>query len=56
MLTHINTSISGEVVSISNVLLGRMGLRTIGGPTKAAADESEQMREVVRRRSSVAES
>ncbi|KAL7504236.1 hypothetical protein ACHAXN_002238 [Cyclotella atomus] len=46
----------GEVVSISNVLLGRMGLRTIGGPTKAAADESEQMREVVRRRSSAAES
>jgi hypothetical protein len=51
MLTYIKP-ISGEVISISNVLLGRMGLRDIGGPTKTATDESEAMRGVVRRLSS----
>lgn len=44
---------SGEIVSVSNVLLGRMGLRDIGGPTEHAAQESQQMRGVVRRLSSV---
>lgn len=43
---------SGEIISVSNVLLGRMGLRDIGGPTKNVTDESEQMRGVVRRLSS----
>jgi len=43
--------VTGEVISVSNVLLGRMGLRNIGGPTKAASGESQKMREVVRRNS-----
>ncbi|KAL7487744.1 hypothetical protein ACHAW6_013316 [Cyclotella cf. meneghiniana] len=43
----------GEIVSVSNVLLGRMGLRDIGGPTEHAAQESQQMRGIVRRLSSV---
>jgi hypothetical protein len=43
------TLITGEVISISNVLLGRMGLRDIGGPTQTAAEEGQRMRNEVRR-------
>ena len=42
----------GEVVSVSNVLLGRMGLKSGGGPTKSATAEAVSMRGIVRRRSS----
>ena len=42
----------GEVVSVSNVLLGRMGLKSGGGPTKNVTAEAVSMRGIVRRRSS----
>jgi hypothetical protein len=43
----------GEVISVSNVLLGRMGLKGGTGPTKAVAAEAVSMRAVVRRNSSL---
>ena len=44
--------VSGEIISVSNILLGRMGLRDIGGPTQNAAEQSKHMRGLVRRLSS----
>jgi len=41
----------GEAVSISNILLNRMGLKAVG-PTKHSADEAKKMRASVRRTSS----
>lgn len=43
----------GEVVSVSNVLLGRMGLKGGTGPTKTVAAEAVSMRGVIRRKSSL---
>jgi len=43
----------GEVVSVSNVLLGRMGLKSGGGPSKTVKAEAVSMRGLVRRRSSL---
>lgn len=41
----------GEIISVSNVLLGRMGLKE-SGPNKLAAEEAKSMRGIVRRSSS----
>lgn len=43
----------GEVVSVSNVLLGRMGLKGGTGPSKTVKKEAVSMRGLVRRRSSM---
>jgi hypothetical protein len=43
----------GEVISVSNILLGRMGLKSGGGPSKSVTAEAVNMRGVVRRRSSL---
>ncbi|KAL9179812.1 hypothetical protein ACHAXT_007782 [Thalassiosira profunda] len=41
----------GEVITISNVLLGRMGLKSLGGNIEEAAEEAKVMRGVVKRSS-----
>lgn len=43
----------GEVISVPNVLLGRMGLKGGTGPTKTATAEAVNMRGVIRRKSSL---
>lgn len=43
----------GEVISVSNVLLGRMGLKSGGGPTKNVTAEAVNLRGIVRRTSSL---
>lgn len=43
----------GEVVSVSNVILGRMGLKGGKGPSKTVKKEAVSMRGLVRRRSSL---
>eukprot|EP00566_Odontella_aurita_P005356 CAMPEP_0113546118 /NCGR_PEP_ID=MMETSP0015_2-20120614/11632_1 /TAXON_ID=2838 /ORGANISM="Odontella" /LENGTH=618 /DNA_ID=CAMNT_0000446545 /DNA_START=8 /DNA_END=1864 /DNA_ORIENTATION=+ /assembly_acc=CAM_ASM_000160 len=43
----------GEVVSASNVLLSRMGIKKGGGNKKEAVEEAKSMRGIVRRKSSL---
>ena len=43
----------GEVISISNVILSRIGLKSGGGNAADAVKEAKSMRETVKRRSSV---
>jgi len=43
----------GEVISVSNVLLSRMGIKSGGGNQKDAIEEASSLRGAVRRRSSL---
>jgi hypothetical protein len=43
----------GEIISISNVLLSRVGLKSGGGNNKEAVEEAKVMRGIVRRSSSL---
>lgn len=43
----------GEIISVSNVLLSRMGLKSGGGNNKDAIEEAKVMRGIVRRHSSL---
>lgn len=43
----------GEIISVSNVLLSRMGLKSGGGNNKDALEEAKAMRGIVRRKSSL---
>jgi hypothetical protein len=43
----------GEVITVSNVLLSRLGLKSGGGVNKDAVEEAMAMRGIVKRRSSL---
>ena len=50
---HIVEEFPGEVISVSNVLLSRMGIKSGGGNQKDAIEEASSLRGAVRRRSSL---
>jgi len=54
LLSHnIIEEFPGEVISVSNVLLSRMGIKSGGGNQKDAIEEASGLRGAVRRRSSL---